>query len=276
METHADFDVIEVVEDGGSYPALLGIGWDNDSMAVINFKKRFMTFKNEDVRVISPMDPQEGRWYIEPVRDEVGRSWEHAYNIFEDYIHPSIDGELRWHDASSTSSNSDDALENWQNRLHEVSFRKCGLITQSLRRVATETVEFPIYEGLPRLSEFFQEFEEKFFEPQRILAIDVTLKATLAWWWVKHKHMIHDWEQCHRLMMVHFGDLEVYHVGRYDGKNDPTSHLIECYNLWALQPKHEWVHAFVYTLEEMPRSWYVAAELRRTIIAWEELSICFT
>ena len=39
MKTHADFDVIEVVEDGGSYPALLGIGWDNDSMAVINFKK---------------------------------------------------------------------------------------------------------------------------------------------------------------------------------------------------------------------------------------------
>ena len=38
MKTHADFDVIEVVENGGSYPALLGIGWDNDNMAVINFK----------------------------------------------------------------------------------------------------------------------------------------------------------------------------------------------------------------------------------------------
>ena len=39
MRTHADFDVIEVVEDGGSYPTLLGIGWANDSMVVINFKK---------------------------------------------------------------------------------------------------------------------------------------------------------------------------------------------------------------------------------------------
>ena len=39
MKMHADFDVIEVVEDGGSYPALLGIGWDNDNMVVINFKK---------------------------------------------------------------------------------------------------------------------------------------------------------------------------------------------------------------------------------------------
>ena len=39
MKMHAEFDVIEVVKDGGSYPTLLGIGWDNDSIAVINFKK---------------------------------------------------------------------------------------------------------------------------------------------------------------------------------------------------------------------------------------------
>ena len=46
METCADFDMIEVVGDGGSYPVLLGIGWANDSMAVFNFKKRVMTFEN--------------------------------------------------------------------------------------------------------------------------------------------------------------------------------------------------------------------------------------
>ena len=39
MKTHDDFDVIEVVEGGGSYLVLLGIGWDNDRMVVINFKK---------------------------------------------------------------------------------------------------------------------------------------------------------------------------------------------------------------------------------------------
>ena len=55
MKTHVDFDVIEVIEDDGSYPALLGIGWANDSMAVINFKKQVMTFENQDVRVIAPM-----------------------------------------------------------------------------------------------------------------------------------------------------------------------------------------------------------------------------
>ena len=46
MKTYANFDVIEVVEGGGSYPALPGIGWENDSMEVINFKKCMMTFEN--------------------------------------------------------------------------------------------------------------------------------------------------------------------------------------------------------------------------------------
>ena len=73
MGTYADFDVIEVVDDGGSYPALLRIGWDNDIMAVINIKKWVMTFENQDIKVISPMDPQEGCQYIEPIKDEVGR-----------------------------------------------------------------------------------------------------------------------------------------------------------------------------------------------------------
>ena len=61
MKMHVDFDVIEVLEDGGSYPVLLGIGWANDIMVVINFKKHVMTFENQHVRVIAPIDPQEGQ-----------------------------------------------------------------------------------------------------------------------------------------------------------------------------------------------------------------------
>ena len=57
MKMHVDFDVIEVIEDGGSYPVLLGIGWDIDIIAFINFKKQVMTFENQDVEVIPPMDP---------------------------------------------------------------------------------------------------------------------------------------------------------------------------------------------------------------------------
>ena len=39
MNTCDYFDVIDVVDGGGSYPVLLGIGWDNDIFVVINFKK---------------------------------------------------------------------------------------------------------------------------------------------------------------------------------------------------------------------------------------------
>ena len=94
MKTYVNFDVIEFVDGGGSYPALLGIGWANNSMAVINFKKQMMTFENQDIRAIAPMDPNEGLIYIEPVKDEVVRGWDHAYNISKNYIHPAANGEL--------------------------------------------------------------------------------------------------------------------------------------------------------------------------------------
>ena len=120
MRTHADFDVIEFVNGEGSYPTLLGFGWANDSM---------MTFENQDIRVIAPMDPNEGRRYIERVKDEVVRGWDHAYNISEGYIQPKADGELSWCNIISATSDYEDVLENWQNWMHEVSFRKCRLIT---------------------------------------------------------------------------------------------------------------------------------------------------
>ena len=110
-------------------------------MEVINFKKWMMTFENQDIRVIVPMDLDEGKRYIKLVKDEVVKGWDHAYNISEYYIHPTADEEFSWCSVISASSDSKDALENWQNRMHEVSFRKCGLITQSLCHVVTKIVE---------------------------------------------------------------------------------------------------------------------------------------
>ena len=50
--------------------------------------------------------------------------------------------------------------------MHEVSFRKCGLITQSMYHVVTKIVELPTYEGIHNLFAFLMEFEEKVSEPQ--------------------------------------------------------------------------------------------------------------
>ena len=45
--------------------------------------------------------------------------------------------------------------------------------------------------------------------------------------------------------------------------------------MWESQPKDEWVHAFIHTLDEIARSWYITAELRREITTWEEMTVCF-
>ena len=112
MKIYVDFDVIDVVDGGGSYPALLGIGWANDSLVVINFKNHVMTFENKAIRVIAPMDSIEERRYVEPVKEEDVRGWDNAYNILEDYIHLNANGELGWWSSRCASFDSDDSLEN--------------------------------------------------------------------------------------------------------------------------------------------------------------------
>ena len=74
--------------------------------------------------------------------------------------------------------------------MHEVSIRKCGLITQTLCRVTKDIVELQVCEGLPDFFEFLVEFEDKVLEPHRFLALDEALKATLAHWWETHKKLI--------------------------------------------------------------------------------------
>ena len=71
MRTYVDLHVIEIIDEGSSYPTLLGIEWDTDILVVINFIKCMMTFENRDIKFIAPMDLTEGRRYVEPVKEEV-------------------------------------------------------------------------------------------------------------------------------------------------------------------------------------------------------------
>ena len=48
IEYILDFDFIEIFNDTIPYPKLLGIGWVMENLAVINFKKRTMSFENSD------------------------------------------------------------------------------------------------------------------------------------------------------------------------------------------------------------------------------------
>ena len=77
------------------------------------------------MRVVSPIDPFEGQRYVEPIYNEGQVDYlNQIYNVtamHEDHISPTTDGNLSWKCASSCTSNSIEALENWKNRLHEVS-----------------------------------------------------------------------------------------------------------------------------------------------------------
>ena len=65
VRTFADFEVIEIVDDSCPYPALLGIDWDFNNSTVVDLKKRCMTFERDGLRVIAPLDHDEGQRYID-------------------------------------------------------------------------------------------------------------------------------------------------------------------------------------------------------------------
>ena len=79
-----------------------------------------------------------------------------------DYLNPKADSKLSWKSVISYTSNSSEAVENWQNQMHEVSMRRCARITRSVRQVGAEASELPTYEFFPNLAYFLVEFEAKF------------------------------------------------------------------------------------------------------------------
>jgi hypothetical protein len=62
-----------------------------------------------------------------------------------------------------------------------------------------------MYDGLTDISLFINEFELRVPEQQRLLALDVVLKATPTRWWVAHREGMKDWSHCKRLMQLRFG-----------------------------------------------------------------------
>jgi hypothetical protein len=72
---------------------------------------------------------------------------------------------------------------------------------------------------------------------QRLLALYVVLKATLAKWWVSYKEGMKDWLQCNKLMQIRFGTEGENIVQKYIGESDPTSHVEQFKALWGSVPE---------------------------------------
>jgi hypothetical protein len=60
VRTFEDFEVIEIVDDSFPYPALLGIDWAFENSTVVDLKKIRVKFEKDGLRVIAPLDPDEG------------------------------------------------------------------------------------------------------------------------------------------------------------------------------------------------------------------------
>jgi hypothetical protein len=56
-----------------------------------------------------------------------------------------------------------------------------------------ELCDPPKYDGLTDINSFVKTFELHIHEQQRLLALDVVLKATLARWWAGHREGMEDW-----------------------------------------------------------------------------------
>jgi hypothetical protein len=123
-----------------------------------------MTFEEEGIRVIAPLDPNEGQRYTKPIREEYcAYELENIYKLIaiqQDYINPMVDGNLSWKSDNMCSSDSEEALENWKNKMYEVSTRRCSRLTRKVCWINTIVSNLPTFDGLNHLEAFLLEFEE--------------------------------------------------------------------------------------------------------------------
>ena len=105
---------------------------------IINLKKRSMVFESGGTRVVVPLDPAEGAWYSEPVHTK--EELDHIYKITaqdEDWFNPTDEGMLCWEKDSECLSDSNEEMENWHSRLHEVSALHSLQTVKIFRRIST-------------------------------------------------------------------------------------------------------------------------------------------
>jgi hypothetical protein len=145
--TKEDFEVIKIVDGTTPYPTLLGLDWVFDNQTIINLKTKKMTFEFEEYRVMASLDPSEGERFIELTCldiEEIDQLYKTTAGD-EDYINPTANRVLSWWSFTSCTTDSNTGLENWQQRLHEVSTRRCTRIDRAVRWVGIEIIEPPSF-----------------------------------------------------------------------------------------------------------------------------------
>ena len=82
FHTFVDFEVINIIDYTNPYLALMGIYWAIDNQTIINFKKRILSFEDNEIIVVLPIDPLEGQRYIEPLYNHGQANYlDQIYNV---------------------------------------------------------------------------------------------------------------------------------------------------------------------------------------------------
>lgn len=92
-------------------------------------------------------------------------------------------------------------------------------------------VTYILMDGLGDVNVFLNNYEEWVPKIQRLLALDITLKATPARWWSTHKN-IEGCHECRRLMWIRFGERNTQMELQYDGETSLGEHIWLCTTTW--------------------------------------------
>lgn len=101
VNTHTEFEVIDIMGDKEPYLTLLGIDWAYENYTAIDLKKELMIFEACRLRVIQPSNPYQGPRFIEPADDKDERGGlDKIYTLTvgkrEDYINITTEGSVSW------------------------------------------------------------------------------------------------------------------------------------------------------------------------------------
>jgi hypothetical protein len=56
VETKADFEVIDIVDESDPYPTLLGIDWAFDNNVVLNLKNKQLSFETDTLHMVATLE----------------------------------------------------------------------------------------------------------------------------------------------------------------------------------------------------------------------------
>jgi len=157
VKRKVEFEVFEIMDESDPYAAFLGIDWVFDNNAVLNSKKHQMSFENDTLCVVVPLDPYEINHYNDPVDDDSQSSIiENIYKVKgnrEDYINPTADRELSWRSVRSYDADYEDALDRWKNNIYKVLTMRCTHI--STKEIMKGFVSYR-YDGLEPMCLFIK------------------------------------------------------------------------------------------------------------------------